>query len=83
MIDKVEIRKAISNAFYESRNRGQTMETAIDVATTAVMALIEVDVEPVVDDKEPPQTFGEQPVAKGATLPRDLAKRIEEIRGEE
>ena len=58
------------------------METAIDVATTAVMALIEVDVEPVVDDKEPPR-IGEQPVAKGATLPRDLAKRIEEIRGEE
>ena len=33
------IRAAISDAYYESRNEGQTMEAAADRATDAVMAL--------------------------------------------
>lgn len=35
-----DIRSAISNAYYENRGKGQTMETAADAATAAVMALL-------------------------------------------
>jgi hypothetical protein len=33
------IRAAISNAYYEARNRGETMEVAADMASAAVLAL--------------------------------------------
>lgn len=35
-----QIRAAISNAYYEARNHGQTMEVAADNATAKVVALI-------------------------------------------
>lgn len=38
-----EIRRAITNAYYDARNTGGTMETAADRATDAVVALIEAD----------------------------------------
>ena len=33
------IRAAISNAYYEARDSGQTMEIAADIATSAVLAI--------------------------------------------
>lgn len=38
-----KIRAAISNAYYDARNEGQTMEAAADNATAAVVALIEAE----------------------------------------
>lgn len=35
-----DIRSAISNAYYENRGKGQTMETAADAAADAVLAII-------------------------------------------
>lgn len=37
---KASVRAAISNAYYDARNAGDTMETAADVAATAVMKLV-------------------------------------------
>jgi hypothetical protein len=42
------IRVAISDAYYEARNNGETMETAADAATSAVLDLI--------DQHAPPDT---------------------------
>lgn len=39
--DAAAIRAAISNAYYEARNEGRTMEQAADDATAAVLALIQ------------------------------------------
>lgn len=38
--DREKIRAAITNAYYEARNSGGTMETAADAAADAVMALV-------------------------------------------
>lgn len=35
-----DVRAAISNAYYDARNAGRTMEHAADVATDAVMQLV-------------------------------------------
>jgi hypothetical protein len=35
------VRAAISNAYYEARNKGQTMEAAADVATESLMKIID------------------------------------------
>ena len=35
------IRAAISNAYYEARNRGESMEIAADMASAAVLALLD------------------------------------------
>lgn len=40
MTERSDIRAAISNAYYENRGKGQTMETAADAAADAVMALL-------------------------------------------
>jgi hypothetical protein len=37
--DRAQIRKAITDAYYDARNAGGTMETAADAATDAVLAL--------------------------------------------
>ena len=37
-----QIRAAISNAYYEARNDGLTMETAADNATEAVLEVLQV-----------------------------------------
>lgn len=37
---RTEVRTAISNAYYEARNHGQTMETAADDAVRAVMGIL-------------------------------------------
>lgn len=37
---QADIRAAISNAYYEARNHGQTMEVAADNAATSVMAVL-------------------------------------------
>ena len=38
---RVEIRAAISNAYYDARNAGRTMEAAADSATAAVVRIVE------------------------------------------
>lgn len=43
MTDRDKIRAAISNAYYDTRNTGGTMETAADRAADAVFALLAVD----------------------------------------
>jgi hypothetical protein len=40
MSDRNAVRAAISNAYYEARNAGRTMEAAADEATEAVLAII-------------------------------------------
>jgi hypothetical protein len=39
--DREAIRAAISNAYYEARNEGRTMEQAADDATDRVLALVD------------------------------------------
>lgn len=43
MTTRDDIRKVITDAYYDARNAGGTMETAADRAADAVFALIEVD----------------------------------------
>ena len=38
-LDRGEVRRAITNAYYDARNEGETMEVAADRAADAVMAL--------------------------------------------
>lgn len=47
MSDRNAVRAAISNAYYEARNAGRTMEQAADEATEAVLAITEARIEQV------------------------------------
>lgn len=40
-VDPQRVRKAISDAYYDARNQGRTMEQAADDATAAVLAIIQ------------------------------------------
>lgn len=42
-MDRAEVRRVITDAYYETRNEGGTMETAADRAADAVMDLYLVD----------------------------------------
>jgi hypothetical protein len=37
---RTQVRAAITNAYYEARNKGETMEAAADDATSAVLRII-------------------------------------------
>lgn len=39
--NRTEVRRVITNAYYDCRNEGETMETAADRAADAVMAIYE------------------------------------------
>jgi hypothetical protein len=60
---KAEIRAAISNAYYDARNAGETMEHAADVAATKVMEILEGP------PKDLPGAFPRDPGSM--TLPED------------
>lgn len=50
--DREAIRAVISDAFYDARNAGRTMEHAADSAADAVMALVRADAEEDAEDTE-------------------------------
>lgn len=43
MIARDEVRRVISDAYYDARNRRRTMEQAADAAADAVMALLDAE----------------------------------------
>lgn len=50
---RAEVRKAISDAYYEARNNGQTMETAADNAADAVTAILTARLDATVEELKP------------------------------
>ena len=62
--DRQTIRAAISNAFYEERNAGRTMEDAADRAANEVMALVSADAEEDAEDVEHYRHLAETAAAK-------------------
>lgn len=50
---RAEVRKAISDAYYEARNDGQTMETAADNAADAVTAILTARLDATVAELKP------------------------------